>query len=112
MSDCKHFSDACKRYRSKGPSKLTAVMPKHKKLTDRPYQKRKHWVYDAEAELNEGTDSPSEPETEEEVVEEIAALSKTITSKISRDHWAADSGSFSHMTDQLQLFSGPLMPIW
>ena len=101
MLNCKHFSDARKRYRSKGPSKLTAVMLKHKKLTDRLYQKRKHQVYDVEAELNEGTDSPSEPETEEEVVEKIAALSKTITSKISRDHWTADSDSFSHMTDQL-----------
>ena len=65
---------------------MTAVMFKHKKLTDRLYQKRKHQVYDVEAELNESTDSPSEPETEKKVVEKIAALSKTITSKISRDH--------------------------
>ena len=112
MSDCEHFSDARKRYRLKRPSKLTAVMPKHKRPTDRLYQKRKHQVYDAEADLNEKTDPSSEPETEKEIDEEITCLSKTITSKISRDHWAADSSSSLHMTDQLQLFSGSLTPIW
>ena len=111
MSDCKHFSDVCKWYRSKGSSKLTAVMLKHKKLINRLYQKRKHQIYDAETELNESTDSSSEPETEKKIVEKIATLSKTITSKISRDHWAVNSDFFSHMTDQLQLFSGSLMSI-
>ena len=74
-------------------------MLKHKKFTDRLYQKRKHWIYDVKTELNESTDFSSESKTEKKVVEKIAALSKIIISKIFRDHWAADSDFFSHMTD-------------
>ena len=111
MLNCEHFSDVHKQYRSKKSSKSTAVMFKHKMFINRLYQKRKHQIYDVKTELNESTDFSSESETEKKVVEKIAALSKTIISKISRDHWVTDSDFFSHMTDQLWLFSDSLMSI-
>ncbi len=46
---------------------------------------------------------------ENEKSENIAALSKNIVSKISEFNWVADSDVFSHMTDQLWLFSDSLV---
>ena len=76
------------------------------------HSQKKHKTFDAET--DEKSDSQlSEPssEDEDESDEEIAALSKKVISKIPRSYWVADSGVFSHMTDQLQLFRGPLMRI-
>ena len=51
----------------------------------------------------------TEPESEGET--ETAAISKEAISKIQPSQWASDTGASSHMTDQTQLFRGPLIPI-
>ena len=70
---------------------------------------KRHRAFDAEVSDSDDDDSSSEFEEEEEVGDEIAALSKEAASKVPKSEWVADSGSSSHMTDQLQLFSGPLI---
>jgi len=63
---------------------------------------KKHRVYNAKSD-SEISDNDENNENEES--ENIAALLKNIVSKISEFNWIADSDVFSHMTDQLQLFS-------
>ena len=43
--------------------------------------------------------------------EELAALSKEMVSSIPKKAWIADTGASSPMTDDLELFRGPLKPI-
>ncbi len=68
---------------------------------------KKHRAYNAEDEAT----GPSDSETDDEDCEEIAAPSKEVASKVPKSDWVADSGASSHMTDQLRLFSGPLVRI-
>ncbi len=78
--------------------------------------KRNHKAYNAEdssasssassLELKKDIDSENE-----EDIEEIAALSKELVSRIPKSDWIADTGASSHMTDQLRLFSGLLTSI-
>lgn len=54
-------------------------------------------------------DSGSESDTEDkEVDEEIAALTQEAARKLPYTTWIADTGASSHMTDQKDLFRGPL----
>ena len=57
--------------------------------------------------------SSSENDKEEEVGYETAALSKELAGKPSSfvAFWVADSGASSHITNQLQLFRQPIIPI-
>ena len=55
--------------------------------------------------------SSGESDTDEDYADETAAISKGIACKIPKFDWVADSGASTHMTDQLQLFSGPLVRI-
>jgi len=70
---------------------------------------KKHRVYNAKSDDSEISDNNEKDENEKS--ENIAALSKNIVSKISEFNWVADSDVFSHMTDQLQLFSDFLVCI-
>ncbi len=70
---------------------------------------KKHKVYNAKSDDFEIFDNNEKDENEKS--ENIAALSKNIVSKISEFNWVADSDVFSHMTDQLRLFSDSLVCI-
>lgn len=66
-------------------------------------------VSDGETESSATEPDSTELESEDEI--EIAAISKEAISKIQPSQWASDTGASSHMTDQTQLFRGPLIPI-
>ncbi len=70
---------------------------------------KKHRVYNAKSDDSEISDNNEKDENEKS--ENIAALSKNIVSKISEFNWIADSDVFSHMIDQLRLFSDSLVRI-
>ncbi len=70
---------------------------------------KKHRVYNVKSDDSEISDNNEKDENEKS--ENIAALSKNIVSKISEFNWVADSDVFSHMIDQLQLFSDSLVCI-
>ncbi len=70
---------------------------------------KKHKVYNAKSDDFEISDNNEKDENKKS--ENIATLSKNIVSKISEFNWVADSDVFSHMTDQLQLFSDSLVYI-
>lgn len=92
--------------------KLQELIRKAKRTPkkDDKFKSHKHRAYNAEDDSNL-SDPEVVMESEEEFEEEIAALSKEMVSKIPKSHWVADTGASSHMTDQLQLFRGPLTPI-
>jgi len=69
---------------------------------------KKHRAYNAESDSETSGDDGDD---EDEESEDIAALSKNIASKIPESDWVADSDASSHMTDQLRLFSEPLIRI-
>ncbi len=112
LVDCSHLSAAQKLVKErKGKGKT-----KHKGADDLQTltellkgKHKKHRAYNAGS--NESEISDDEGEDEDEESEDIAALSKDIASKIPESNWIADSGASSHMTDQLRLFSGPLIRI-
>jgi len=115
IKDCEFLPDA-KRDTQKKASRLTAIKL-HRLTAVKLYQKsvykgkgKRHRAFDAEVSDSNDDDFFSESEEEEKVGDEISALSKEAASKVLKSEWVADSGFFSHMTDQLQLFSGPL--IW
>ena len=66
-------------------------------------------AYDAESNDEANLTSSDGDDSEQEG--ETAAISKKAASKIPSSKWVADSGASSHMTDQLKLFSGPLVHI-
>ncbi len=70
---------------------------------------KKHRVYNVKSDDSEISDDNEKDENKKS--ENIAALSKNIVSKISEFNWVADSDVFSHMTDQLWLFSDSLVCI-
>ncbi len=49
--------------------------------------------------------------SDEKVNDKVTAISRDVISKTFSSKWVADSSVFSHMTDKLQLFSGPLTQI-
>ena len=53
----------------------------------------------------------SDKNDEEEIDNETAALSQELAGKPLSPNWIADSSASSHITDQLRLFSGPLITI-
>jgi len=70
---------------------------------------KKHRFYNVKSDDFEIFDNNEKDENEKS--ENIAALSKNIVSKISEFNWIADSDVFSHMIDQLWLFSDSLVRI-
>ncbi len=70
---------------------------------------KKHKVYNVKSDDFEISDNNEKDENEKS--ENIATLLKNIVSKISEFNWVADSDVFSHMTDQLRLFSDSLVCI-
>ena len=57
------------------------------------------------------TDSDTGDDSGDESDPEVAAISKSQICEIPTSKWVADTGASSHMTDQLQLFRGPLTKI-
>lgn len=57
------------------------------------------------------TDSDTGDESDDENEPEVAAISKSQICEIPTSKWVADTGASSHMTDQIQLFRGPLTKI-
>ncbi len=70
---------------------------------------KKHRVYNVKSNDSEISDNNEKDENEKS--ENIATLLKNIVNKIFEFNWVADSDVFSHMTDQLQLFSNFLVYI-
>ncbi len=100
-----------KSYRKQGDSS------KLKRGSPKPKLQRGHVANDTQ-DTSSTLDSNDEPlateldSTEEsEDDTEVAAISKEAISKIQPSQWASDTGASSHMTDQTQLFRGPLIPI-
>ena len=119
MRECPHLPAARKLIKSKGKkSKKDSPAPpgidaliKLLQLKQQQ-QRKKHRAYNVEDDSEEDQESSDsgldlDPE-DEEISDEIAALSKDVTCKVPKSKWVADSGASSHMTDQLRLFSGPL----
>ncbi len=70
---------------------------------------KKHRVYNVKSDDFKISDNNEKDENEKS--ENIAALSKNIVNKISEFNWVANSDVFSHMIDQLWLFSDSLICI-
>ncbi len=112
LVDCSHLSAAqklVKKCKDKGKTKhknaddfqtfIELLKSKHKK----------HRVYNVKSDDFEISDNNEKDENEKS--ENIAALLKNIVSKIFEFDWVADSDVFSHMIDQLRLFSDSLIYI-
>ena len=86
-----------------------AKKQKAKKLISKD---KKHKAYNAEDSSSSSSSSDIDIDSDnEEHMEEIAALSKELVSRLPKSVWVADTGASSHMTDDLRLFSGPLKSI-
>jgi len=114
IKDCKFLPDT-KQDAQKKASRSTAVKL-HRLTAVKLYQKsaykekeKRHRAFDAEVSDSDDDDFFSESDEKEKVSNKIAALFKKAVSKVLKSEWIADSGSSSHITDQLQLFSGPLI---
>lgn len=114
VRDCKYLSEARglvqkkRAARRSQPSHLAAQL---KTLQDQINQLKAFQAVEKEPIHDNKAAKSQEISSEEEDVEEIAALSKSVTSKLPKDVWIADSAASTHMTDQRQLFSGPLTRI-
>ena len=75
--------------------------------------KKGYRAFTAGSSLEDNSTLSSEDNEEEEVGYETAALSKELAGKPSFfvAFWVADSGALSYMTNQLQLFRQPIIPI-
>ena len=85
--------------------------PFRKSHSTKPKGHEKGHVANSESEgswEDKGSESSSD---ESSTDEEYAAISRDAIGKIPRSRWAADSGATSHMTDQPNLFRGPLTTI-
>jgi hypothetical protein len=72
---------------------------------------KKHESYAAEGDTSD-SESNTDDESEDKLSDEVAAISKVnLASKVPTSKWIADTGASAHMTDQLQLFRGPLVKI-
>jgi hypothetical protein len=106
--------------------KLKSRKPKHKsdrrgKGSSKPKKKgakpnHGHLAHDTDDSPSDSDDQssatdPDTTESEDEDNTEVAAISSEAISKIQPSQWASDTGASSHMTDQTQLFRGPLIPI-
>ena len=79
-----------------------------KRIAKQSAKRHRSYLADESEEEDEEEDFAS---SNDDDPEETAALSGEAVSKIPRSKWVADSGASSHMTDALQLFSGPLTRI-
>jgi len=57
------------------------------------------------------TKSTEESNSGSQELDEVVHFSKEASSKIPRHQWIADSGASTHMADQINIFSGPLVKI-
>jgi len=112
LVDCSHLSAAQKLVKKRKDKDKT----KHKNADDfqtfielLKSKHKKHKVYNMKSDDFEISDNNEKDENKKS--ENIAALSKNIVSKISVFNWVADFDVFSHMIDQLQLFSDSLIHI-
>jgi len=112
LVDCSHLSAAqklVKKYKDKDKTKHKSV-DDLQTLTELLKNKhKKHRVYNVKSDDSEISDNNEKNENEKS--ENIAVLSKNIVSKIFKFNWVADSDVFSHMIDQLWLFSDSLVCI-
>lgn len=84
-----------------------------KELQDSKSRKYNHKAFKAE-ETSSSSNKSSQEDTSNpgsQECEEVAHISKEAASKTPKDHWFADSGTSSYMTDQLHNFRGPLLKI-
>ena len=82
---------------------IRALKEKKKKPISKIEGKRPQKAYEA--------DSDTSDTAEEDEEEEIAHLTKEAASKLHPNSWLANTGASSHMTDKINLFSGPLARI-
>lgn len=68
-------------------------------------------VHGRAANDNSNSDTSSEMDSEDEDVDETCHISKSKSCKIPESSWCGDTGCTAHMTDQLDLFRGPLIKI-
>ncbi len=112
LVDCSHLFAAqklVKKRKNKGKTKHKSADDLQTLTELLKGKHKKYRVYNAESDESEISDDEEKDENEES--ENIAALSKNIVSKIFEFNWVADSDAFSHMTDQLRLFSDSLIRI-
>ena len=96
----------CKPHRKNPKDSERTSRTKHQHGKD-----KNHKSYAADGATSE-SESSADDTPEDELSDEIAAISKdNLTSKIFTSRWIADIGASTHMTDQLQLFRGPLTKI-
>ncbi len=112
LVDCFHLFAAQKLVKKCKDKNKT----KHKNINDLQIliellksKHKKHRVYNVKSDNSEIFDNNEKDENKKS--ENIATLSKNIVSKISEFNWVADSDVFSHMIDQLWLFSDSLVYI-
>lgn len=121
MSECFHLSAARKFIKSKkkknknnssaSPDINVLIKLLQQKQQKQQKQWKKHRAYNVKDDFEEDQssfNSGPDLDLEEKVSDEIAALFKNVTCKVSKSKWVADFKVFSHMTDQLRLFSDPL----
>ena len=95
-------------------SHVRSLAKKKKEINKGKSSVKRHRSYLAgELEEEDENDSFSSGDNDDDLddLEETAALSREAVSTIPISKWVADSGASSHMTDKLQLFSGPLTKI-
>jgi len=112
LVDCSHLSAAqklVKKCKDKDKTKHKSVDDFQTLIELLKSKHKKHRVYNAKS--NDSEISDNNEKNENKKSENIAALSKNIVSKIFEFNWVADSDVFSHMIDQLRLFSDSLVCI-
>ena len=82
---------------------------KYKKENHGKDRKRKTKAYNAEDEIS--CSDEFDFSDNESDIDDVAAISKEQACKIPASTWVADTGASTHMTDQSQLFRGPLSQI-
>ena len=108
-----HWTKECEFLESTR-SHVRSLAKKKKEVNKGKSSVKRHRSYLAgESEEEDENDSFSSGDNDDDLddLEETAALSREAVCKIPRSKWVADSGASSHMTDKLQLFSGPLTKI-
>ena len=116
VRNCPHAEDFRRGLKAKSKLKKEKERKnkdKHKDKGKGKSSKKGYRAFAAGSSLEDDSTSSSEDNEEEEVGYETAALSKELAGKPSSfvAFWVADSGALSYMTDQLQLFRQPIIPI-
>ncbi len=112
LVDCSHLfavQKLVKKRKNKDKTKHKSVDDFQTLIELLKSKHKKHRVYNVKSDDSEISDNNEKDENEKS--ENIAALLKNIVSKISEFNWVADSDVFSHMIDQLRLFSDFLVCI-